>query len=190
MWNLWQVFWKIIITELSWLKGKLNNDKEKICPFLPKSYFFIFSSLLLFPHLKTLVFRCFSINSQVILKNSRLLASNFSILLSNLLKKISIQEFYNTETTTARRKQKIRLWSTGNSYSQIETRTYYMSFFTPLWFFISTSQFWSNTFFLKILFGYYVYVAFDSLTRNVYDYCYCKITTTTTPLLASVSFFK
>ena len=34
------------------------------------------------------------------------LAENFSILLSNLLKKISIQEFYDTETTTARRKQK------------------------------------------------------------------------------------
>ena len=105
-----------------------------------KVLFYCFSSLLLLPCQKTLVFRFFSINSQVILKNSRPLASN-------LLKKISIQEFYNTETTTARRKQKIRLWSTGNSYSQIETRTYYMSFFTPLWFFISTSQFWSNTFF-------------------------------------------
>ena len=81
-----------------------------------KVLFFCFSSLLLLPCQKTLVFRFFSINSQVILKNSRPLASNFSILLSNLLKKISIQEFYDTETTTARRKQKIRLWSTGNSY--------------------------------------------------------------------------
>ena len=104
--NFWQIFWKIIITQLSWLKGKLNNDKEKLCPFLPKSYFFYFSSLLLLPCQKTLVFRFFSINSQVIWKNSRPLASNFSILLSNLLKKISIQEFYDTETTTARRKQK------------------------------------------------------------------------------------
>ena len=71
-----------------------------------KVLFFCFSSLLLLPCQKTLVFRFFSINSQVILKNSRPLASNFSILLSNLLKKISIQEFYDTETTTARRKQK------------------------------------------------------------------------------------
>ena len=38
--------------------------------------------------------------------SSNSLASNFSILLSNLLEKISIQEFYDTETTTARRKQK------------------------------------------------------------------------------------
>ena len=111
------MFWKIIITGLSWLKGKLNNDKEKLCPFLPKSYLFVFSSLLLFPHVKTLVFQCLSINSQVILKNFWPLASKFSILLSNLLKKISILEFYDTETTTARRKQKIRLWLTGNSYS-------------------------------------------------------------------------
>ena len=34
------------------------------------------------------------------------LAENFSILLSNLLKKISIQEFYDAETTTARRNKK------------------------------------------------------------------------------------
>ena len=34
------------------------------------------------------------------------MAENFSILLSNLLKKISIQEFYDRETTTASRKQK------------------------------------------------------------------------------------
>ena len=34
----------------------------------------------------------------------------FSILLSNLLKKIEIQVFFDTEATTARRKKKIRLW--------------------------------------------------------------------------------
>ena len=44
--------------------------------------------------------------SQVILKNSRPLTSNFSILLSNLVKNISIQMFSDAETTTARRKQK------------------------------------------------------------------------------------
>ena len=32
----------------------------------PKSYFFVFSSLLLFPPEKTLVLRCFSMNSKVI----------------------------------------------------------------------------------------------------------------------------
>ena len=112
-----------------------------------KVLFFCFSSLLLLPCQKTLVFRFFSINSQVILKNSRPLASNFSILLSNLLKNISIQVFPTRKQQQLGENKKIRLWSTGNSYSQIETRTYYMSFFTPLWFFISTSQFWSNTFF-------------------------------------------
>ena len=104
--NFWQIFWKIIITWLSWLKGKLNNDKEKLCPFLPKSYFIVSPRCCCFRVKKHLYFDFFSINSQVILKNSRPLASNFSILLSNLLKKISIQEFYDTETTTARRKQK------------------------------------------------------------------------------------
>ena len=53
-----------------------------------KVLFYCFSSLLQLPCQTTLVFRLFSINSQVILKT------------------ISIQEFYDTETTTARRKQK------------------------------------------------------------------------------------
>ena len=124
MWNLWQSFenhYQFSRTILKFLanilknhyylivlieKGKLNNDKEKLCPFLPKSYFFVSPRCCCFRVKKHLYFDFFSINSQVILKNSRPLASNFSILLSNLLKKISIQEFYDTETTTARRKQK------------------------------------------------------------------------------------
>ena len=79
----------------------------------PKSYFFVFSQLLLFPCRKTLVLRFFSINSKVILKNSRPTAENFSILLENLLKKIEIQVFFDTEATTARRNKKIRLWQKG-----------------------------------------------------------------------------
>ena len=50
------------------------------------------------------------------------LAENFSILLSNLLKKIEIQVFFDTEATTARKNKKIRLWSTGNSYSNIQKK--------------------------------------------------------------------
>ena len=60
---------------------------------IKKSYVPFYQSLIFFsPHCcffrvkKTLVFRFFSINSQVILKNSWPLASNFSILLSNLFK--------------------------------------------------------------------------------------------------------
>ena len=79
----------------------------------PKSYFFVFSQLLLFPCRKTLVLRFFSINSKVILKNSRPTAENFSILLENLLKNIEIQVFFDTEATTARRNKKIRLWQKG-----------------------------------------------------------------------------
>ena len=43
----------------------------------PKPDFFVFSSLLVFPPEKSLVWRCFSINSNVILKNSRALALIF-----------------------------------------------------------------------------------------------------------------
>ena len=78
-----------------------------------KSYFFVFFQLLLFPCHKTLVLRFFSINSKVILKNSRPTAENFSILLENLLKKIEIQVFFDTEATKVRRNKKIRLWQKG-----------------------------------------------------------------------------
>ena len=49
---------------------------------------------------------CISIFFNKFSSNSRPLASNFSILLSNLLKNISIQVSSDEETTTARRKQK------------------------------------------------------------------------------------
>ena len=89
------------------------NSLEIAISCRPKSYFFVFSQLLLFPCRKTLVLRFFSINSKVILKNSRPTAENFSILLENLLKKIEIQVFFDTEATTARRNKKIRLWQKG-----------------------------------------------------------------------------
>ena len=81
-----------------------------------KVLFFCFSSLLLLPCQKTLVFRFFSINSQVILKNSRPLASNFSILLSNLLKKSQYKSFTTRKQQQLGENKNIRLWSTGNSY--------------------------------------------------------------------------
>ena len=43
-------------------------------------------------------------------------------IISNLLKNISMQEFSDAETTTARKKQKIRLWLIGNSYFGLKTQ--------------------------------------------------------------------
>ena len=101
------------------MKGKLNNDKEKLCPFLPKSYFLFLLAVVASVSKNTCILIFFSINSQVILKNSRPLASNFSILLSNLLKKSQYKSFTTWKQQQLGENKKIRLWSTGNSYSLI-----------------------------------------------------------------------
>ena len=69
------------VRELIW---KMSEYLAIAISYRPKSYFFVFSELLLFLHRKTFVLRCFSINSKVILKNSRPTAENFSILLAGL----------------------------------------------------------------------------------------------------------
>ena len=75
---------------------------KKVISLISKLLFYRFLSLLLlFPSGKTLGFRFFSLNSWIILKSSRPSASNFSILSSNLMKKISIQVFSLMETATS-----------------------------------------------------------------------------------------
>ena len=107
--------------------------KKSYVPFY-QSLFFCFSSLLLLPCQKTFVFRFFSINSQVTLKNSRPLASNFSILLSNLLKKKSQYKSFTTrKQQQLGENKKIRLWSIGNSYFNSVKCALLLSTYLLLW---------------------------------------------------------
>ena len=92
--------------QMSCMKEKLSIYAKKLYPLFPNCYFIRFSLSLLFPSGKTLGFRFFSLNSWVILKSSRPSASNFSILPSNLMKKISIQVFSLTENTTTMEKSR------------------------------------------------------------------------------------
>ena len=73
-----------------------------------KVLFFCFSSLLLLPCQKTLVFRFFSINSQVIL--------NFQYYFQIYWKKSQYKSFTTRKQQKLGENKKIRLWSTGNSY--------------------------------------------------------------------------
>ena len=92
--------------QMSCMKDKYSIYAKKLSPLFPKSYFLDFPWWCCFPSGKTLGFRFFSLNSRVILKSSRPSASNFSILLSNLMKKISIQVFSQTENNTTMEKSR------------------------------------------------------------------------------------
>ena len=80
--------------QMSCMKEKLSIYAKKLYPLFPNCYFIRFSLSLLFPSGKTLGFRFFSLNSWVILKIFSASPRIFSILPSNLMKKILIQVFY------------------------------------------------------------------------------------------------
>ena len=71
-----------------------------------KVLFFCFSSLLLLPCQKTLVFRFFFNKFSSNIEKFSAVGLEFFNITFESIAKISIQEFYDTETTIARRKQK------------------------------------------------------------------------------------
>ena len=80
------------------MKGKLNNDKEKLCPFLPKSYFLFLLTVVSSVSKNTCISIFFSINSQY-------------------------KSFMTRKQQQLGENKKIRLWLTGNSYSRAAWRS-------------------------------------------------------------------